>query len=179
MPKRKRDYEQENAARRFRRQAATAERKAKRASNQAEAARYRAQAEHLRAQVKKTYKNPPKGSTVSAENWARQRKRAIAESQVGSLTAKQRRHLQESRILSIGNIASRLFAGTVELWQDVNPADRKQAIFDAFGTDSYMGIMEQLESAGIDIYSDAENPENYSEVSTQIMDYVGRMQDAA
>lgn len=165
-----RDYEQENAARRYRRQAATAERQAAKASGP-ERQRLLEKAQYLRSQIKYTYKQPPKDAEVSERKWQQRRERTMRES-FAPKTKKERREREARQVMSIGNIGSRLFASTVQVWnmkankyydekgeQHLDRSKVVQSILDYFEAETLMDVLEQFEEEGIDLYSAPEDTE--------------------
>lgn len=168
---RKRDNEQENAARRLRRQAATLEKKAKSASGAARA-RLEARAKYLREQVRHTYKGDPMREQVIRESYAPRTRQA-------------RREREAQQILGIGQVGSKFFAGLSTIWDvpenfDVwpdgsmrlNRGRMRQSILDAFSATSYMDVLEQIEDAGIDIYTPEDEPQGYEATALALMGYV-------
>lgn len=68
---------------------------------------------------------------------------------------------RQTDILLSSNIGSRIYAGTIELWQDADPNEREDAILKAFGAKSMLDVLKILErELGERLYSD-DTRENY------------------
>lgn len=71
---------------------------------------------------------------------------------------------RQTDILLSSNIGSRIYAGTIELWQDADPNEREDAILKAFGAKSMLDVLKILErELGERLYSD-DTRENYMSV---------------
>ena len=71
---------------------------------------------------------------------------------------------RQTDILLSSNIGSRIYAGTIELWQDADPNEREDAILNAFGVKSMLDVLKVLErELGERLYSD-DTRENYMSV---------------
>ena len=71
---------------------------------------------------------------------------------------------RQTDILLSSNIGSRIYAGTIELWQDADPNEREDAILKAFGAKSMLDVLKVLErELGERLYSD-DTRENYMSV---------------
>lgn len=71
---------------------------------------------------------------------------------------------RQTDILLSSNIGSRIYAGTIELWQDADPNEREDAILKAFGVKSMLDVLKILErELGERLYSD-DTRENYLSV---------------
>lgn len=71
---------------------------------------------------------------------------------------------RQTDILLSSNIGSRIYAGTIELWQDADPNEREDAILRAFGVKSMLDVLKILErELGERLYSD-DTRENYMSV---------------
>ena len=76
---------------------------------------------------------------------------------------------RQTDILLSSNIGSRIYAGTKEIWKDVDPNKREDAIIKAFGVRSMLDVLKVIENQiGELLYSD-DTPENYDIASLTIM----------
>ena len=76
---------------------------------------------------------------------------------------------RQTDILLSSNIGSRIYAGTVELWQDADVNGREDAIVKAFGVKSMLDVLKLLErELGDMLYAD-DTSENYNNAVLAIM----------
>lgn len=101
--------------------------------------------------------------------------RESKDSLASAYTGDELRTREARALLKRGNIGSKFFAGTIEVWQDVPYEDREQAILDFFGKTNLMDVLEELEKVA-DIYRADEGAEYASaNISTlSIVDYVAK-----
>lgn len=152
---RKRNYEQENAARRLRRRAATLERKAA-AAGPAQAVIYRESARQLRDAVKGTYK--------SATPQERQRSMAMSRAPT---TRQARRERMGQMLLKNPAVSRRFYGVTKQVWaRPENMVEGRydfklmtQSITRAFGAEDVLEVFEALASQDIDVMPDSQEQE--------------------
>lgn len=173
-----------NARRRYYRQAQRYERQAAKASTPTEAGRLRKLGARALENAIKTYEDPTKArvSRPIAELQkslqvqkplrkpsANYRQLIIDESKKKAtekgMTDFERREAEASEILT-GAIGRRVFGAMSEIWKDAE--DREDAILEYFGAASMMDVIEAIEDAGIDLYSDPESEQKYDEIRTAI-----------
>lgn len=184
-----------------RRMARAAERYAKKAemAKGVEKARYQRMAQAKIEKSLLTYQKEPLGKTAElAEKLGVTRKSALAgafakgftgskkltQAQItqvvkwsmDSLTGKaqERRDTMAKEILKIDNIGSRFYGGLIDIWGGSNESRShpNQAILDYFGASSIMDVLEQLEAAGIDIYTPTENSDTYKSIQLRIQEFI-------
>lgn len=190
-----------NARRRYRRQAERFQAKA-RESTGITRARYEAQARNSIMNAMMTYqggKARGRVATIASELGVTQeslvvraglrgaqagRSQRLSESQVSRLVQKSMSALagkgepDEDRmareILSVDNIGSRFYGGLIDVWGTDEESRRhpNQAILEYFGADNLMQVLEELEDAGIDIYTPNLNDDQYKSVQLKIQEYV-------
>lgn len=85
---------------------------------------------------------------------------------------RKRREREAKSLLKIPNVKNRLYAGTIDIWEDVAPDDREQAILDAFGAETMLDVLDTLENAGIDLYTPSPVDEMYETARLQVVRYV-------
>lgn len=173
-----------NARRRYYRQAQRYERQAAKASTPTEAGRLRKLGARALEKAVKTYEDPTKArvsrpiaelqKSLQVEKPLRKpsenyRQLIIDESKkkatVKGMTDFERKETEASEILT-GAIGRRVFGATSEIWKDAE--DREDAILKYFGAASMMDVIEAIEDAGIDLYSDPESEQKYDEIRTAI-----------
>lgn len=173
-----------NARRRYYRQAQRYERQAAKASTPTEAGRLRKLGARALENAIKTYEDPTKvrvsrpiaelQKSLQVEKPLRKpsenyRQLIIDESKKKAtekgMTDFERRETEASEILT-GAIGRRVFGATSEIWKDAE--DREDAILKYFGAASMMDVIEAIEDAGIDLYSDPESEQKYDEIRTAI-----------
>lgn len=173
-----------NARRRYYRQAQRYERQAAKASTPTEAGRLRKLGARALENAIKTYEDPTKArvsrpiaelqKSLQVEKPLRKpsenyRQLIIDESKKKAtekgMTDFERRETEASEILT-GAIGRRVFGATSEIWKDAE--DREDAILKYFGAASMMDVIEAIEDAGIDLYSDPESEQKYDEIRTAI-----------
>ena len=91
-----------------------------------------------------------------------------------TLASAETRDEMAKEILSTGNVGSRFYGGLVDIWGDT-PEHREhpnQSIFDFFGTDSMMDVIEDLEAEGIDLYTPDENEDVYKSAQLALQQYI-------
>lgn len=91
-----------------------------------------------------------------------------------TLASAETRDEMAKEILSTGNVGSRFYGGLVDIWGDT-PEHREhpnQPILDFFGTDSMMDVIENLEAAGIDLYTPDENEDVYKSAQLALQQYI-------
>lgn len=173
-----------NARRRYYRQAQRYERQAAKASTPTEAGRLRKLGARALENAIKTYEDPTKArvsrpiaelqKSLQVEKPLRKpsenyRQTIIDESKKKAtekgMTDFERRETEASEILT-GAIGRRVFGATSEIWKDAE--DREDAILKYFGAASMMDVIEAIEDAGIDLYSDPESEQKYDEIRTAI-----------
>lgn len=88
--------------------------------------------------------------------------------------AQERRDTMAKEILKIDNIGSRFYGGLVEVWgQDEESRQHPNAaILRYFGAESIMDVLEQMESAGIDIYTPQDSNETYKSIQLKIQEFI-------
>lgn len=190
-----------NARRRFRRQAERYEKKAAMAMG-VEKSRYLAQARAAIGKALETYqgKQKPQGAVkaaaqrlgvealpVSMRNAGKVREselqRLMRQSRetLASVGRKATRDQVAREILKTGNIGSRFYGGLVQVWDATEETRRHpdRAILDYFKADSIMDVLEDMEAAGIDIYSPIENDTEYKSIQLRVQKYIlqSRSQD--
>lgn len=173
-----------NARRRYYRQAQRYERQATKASTPTEAGRLRKLGARALENAIKTYEDPTKArvsrpiaelqKSLKVEKPLRKpsenyRQLVIDESKKKAtkkgMTDFERRETEAREILT-GQIGRRVFGATSEIWKDSE--DREDAILKYFGASSMMDVIEAIEDAGIDLYSDPESEQKYDEIRTAI-----------
>lgn len=173
-----------NARRRYYRQAQRYERQAAKASTPTEAGRLRKLGARALENAINTYEDPTKArvsrpiaelqKSLQVEKPLRKpsenyKQLIIDESKkkatVKGMTDFERRETEASEILT-GAIGRRVFGATSEIWKDAE--DREDAILKYFGVASMMDVIEAIEDAGIDLYSDPESEQKYDEIRTAI-----------
>lgn len=92
-------------------------------------------------------------------------------SNIDRLDERTRREREAKAILSQGNIKNRFYGGLVDIWEGLPKDERDQAILEHFGKDLIMDILEDLESAGIDIYSAPNSDEMYDTGKLKVARY--------
>lgn len=92
-------------------------------------------------------------------------------SNIDRLDERTRREREAKAILNQGNIKNRFYGGLVDIWEGLPKDERNQAILEHFGKDSLMDILEDLESAGIDIYSAPNSDEMYDTGKLKVARY--------
>lgn len=189
-----------NARRRFRREAERAMKKAETATG-VEKARYETQAKYAVGKALATYSPKAKDqgkvgklasqlgvtrSTVYAQTFLQSYKSAkggltrsgiakAIEASYSALSSNVTSRDQMARdILSIGNVGSRFYGGLVEVWgkDEDSRQHPNKAILDYFGKASIMDVIEELEAAGIDIYSTEENDKSYKSAQLKLQEYI-------
>ena len=91
-----------------------------------------------------------------------------------TLASAETRDEMAKEILSTGNIGSRFYGGLIDIWGDT-PEHRKhpnQPILEFFGADSIMDVIEDLEAAGIDLYTPDENEDVYKSIQLALQKYI-------
>lgn len=189
-----------NARRRFRREAERAMRRAEGATG-LEKARYEAQAKQAVGKALATYapKSKDQGAvgklakqlgvtrgSVYAQAFGAGLKGAkgglstaniakAIEASYSTLSSTATSRDQMARdILSIGNVGSRFYGGLVDIWGK-NEESRKhpnKAILEYFGKSSMMDVIEELERAGVDIYTAEENAKTYKSAQLKLQEYI-------
>lgn len=193
--KRKASDEIYNARRRYRRKAQRLVKQAAQAASPAEANRLKTQAAGLYEQAVSLYEDS--SSKRAKAHGMQQLESELDPYIIQSRTSKKtgdkraailgasRAALESSEvspdeaakaILSRGNIGSRFYAGTREIWEGRTGEDINQAILDYYGADNMMQVLEQLENAGIDLYTPEEQSEVYTDVATAIQANVAQQQ---
>ena len=198
MPREKRNSDETyNARRRYRRQAERFIKKADESSGILKS-RYEAQARNATINALSTYAKgqQPKGrvkqltemlgidaktvqqvafakgiqssgvSTGLASRLVQRSKQTLASAETRDEMAKE--------ILSTGNIGSRFYGGLIDIWGDT-PEHRRhpnQPILEFFGADSIMDVIEDLEAAGIDLYTPDENEDIYKSAQLALQQYI-------
>lgn len=183
-----------NARRRFKRQA---ERYIKKAENAIGAAksRFYSLAANVLEQAISLYESPDKiGITmrnyasklnIDVENVKQTQSKleTISQSYEALVNQPEKTGFQSQRdreaksILSKGNIRNRFYAGLIDVWEGLPPNERDVAILERFNADSLLDVIEELEQAGIDLYSAAENAERYETVALSIARYNAQKED--
>lgn len=92
-------------------------------------------------------------------------------SNIDRLDERTRREREAKAILNQGNIKNRFYGGLVDIWEGLPKDERNQAILEHFGKDSLMDVLEDLESAGIDIYSAPNSDEMYDTGKLKVARY--------
>lgn len=183
-----------NARRRFRRQAERYEKKAAKATG-VERSRYLAQARAAIGKALGTYQGEEKAQgavkraaerlgveelPVTARNVGKARESELqrlmrqSKQTLASAGRAATRDEMAREILKTGNIGSRFYGGLVGVW-DGTPESRQhpdRAILDYFNAKSIMDVLEQMEEAGIDIYSPLENDEEYVSIQLNVQKFV-------
>lgn len=177
-----------NARRRFKRQA---ERYIKKAESAIGAAKLRfySLASNVLEQAISLYESPDKiGTTmrnlaeklnidVKNVKQTQSKLETISQSYEALVNQPEKTGLQSQRdreaksILSKGNIRNRFYAGLIDVWEGLPPNERDAAILEHFNADSLLDVIEELEQAGIDLYSADENVERYEAVALSIARY--------
>lgn len=174
-----------NARRRYYRQAARYEKEATKAGTAIEAGRLRKLGSRALEKAMQTYEDPTKAKFSkpiqdlqrSLNPNAPLRKpgegyqsRIIEDSEKratkGGMSEYEMRQEEASDILT-GSIGRRVYGAFVDIWKD-EEGDRDDAILKRFGVDSMMDLLEIIEAAGIDIYSDPESEIKYDEIRTAL-----------
>lgn len=77
-------------------------------------------------------------------------------------------------IMQVSNISSSIYAGTVGIWnkEGIAPSDRNQAIMEALGVSSMLGVLQKFEDAGINIYATVDNPQAYLDLALKIQELI-------
>lgn len=80
---------------------------------------------------------------------------------------------QMARNLLQGNVGNRFYAGLSEIWAGTAEGrrDPEAAIVRHFGVSSLMDVVEELEDAGIDIYTPEVEEQGYQRLALQVMQY--------
>lgn len=173
-----------NARRRYYRQAERYEKQATQASTAVEAGRLRKLGSRALEKAMQTYEDPTKArfskpiqdlerslnpSAPLRKPGAGYQSKIIEESEktatVGGMSEDERQEFEASEILT-GSIGRRVFGAFADVWKDSE--DREGAILDYFGASNMMEVIEAIEDAGIDIYSDPESEQRYDEIRTAI-----------
>lgn len=173
-----------NARRRYYRQAERYEKQATQAGTATEAGRLRKLGSRALEKAMQTYEDPTKVEFSkpiqdlqrSLNPKAPLRKpgegfksKIIEESEktatVGGMDEYEMQKYEASEILT-GSIGRRVFGAFADVWKDSE--DREGAILDYFGASNMMEVIEAIEDAGIDIYSDPESEQRYDEIRTAI-----------
>ena len=132
-----------NARRRFKRQAERLEREGKRVGG-SYGDRLREVAKELRGNAANLY----------AKKGREYRSDLIRQSENVRAMSEER----QTDILLSSNVGSRIYAGTVEIWQDADVNEREDAIIRAFGVYSMLDVLKILEKMfGESLYADAPN----------------------
>ena len=187
MPREIRDSDEiYNARRRYRRQAERFIKKADESSGILKS-RYEAQARNATINALSTYAKgqQPKGrvkqltemlgidaKTVQQVSSAKV-SRLVERSKL-TLASAETRDEMAKEILSTGNVGSRFYGGLVDIWGDT-PEHREhpnQRILEFFNTDSMMDVIEDLEAAGIDLYTPDENEDVYKSAQLALQQYI-------
>lgn len=173
-----------NARRRYYRQAERYEKQATQAGTAIEAGRLRKLGSRALEKAISTYEDPTKANfskpiqelqrSLNPRKPLRKpgkelRSRIIEESEktatVDGMDEYEMRQEEASEILT-GSIGRRVFGAFVDIWKDSE--DREGAILDYFGASDMMEVIEAIEDAGIDIYSDPESEQKYDEIRTAV-----------
>lgn len=173
-----------NARRRYYRQAERYEKQATQAGTAMEAGRLRKLGSRALEKAMQTYEDPTQARFSkpiqdlerSLNPNAPLRKpgtgyqsKIIEESEktatVGGMSEYEMQEYEASEILT-GSIGRRVFGAFADVWKDSE--DREGAILDYFGASNMMEVIEAIEDAGIDIYSDPESEQKYDEIRTAI-----------
>lgn len=198
MPREKRNSDETyNARRRYRRQAERFIKKADESSGILKS-RYEAQARNATINALSTYAKgqQPKGrvkqltdmlgidaKTVQQVAFAKGTQSGgvstglvsrLVQRSKQTLASAETRDEMAKEILSTGNIGSRFYGGLIDIWGDT-PEHRKhpnQPILEFFGADSIMDVIEDLEAAGIDLYTADENEDVYESVQLALQQYI-------
>lgn len=174
-----------NARRRYYRQAQRYERQAAKASTPTEAGRLRKLGARALENAIKTYEDPTKArvskpiaelqKSLKVQSPLRKPsesyKQLLIDESKNKATEKgmtdyERRESEASEILT-GAIGRRVYGATSELWKD-KEEDRDDLILKHFGAVTMMDVIEAIEDAGIDLYSDPESELKYDEIRTAI-----------
>ncbi len=174
-----------NARRRYRRKAQRLEKQAQKAASPAERNRLRTQAASLYEQAESLYEDSTSKRTkakgmqelktqLDPYIMERRTKKAtgdklktlIEQSNLSLESADVSRDDIAKSILNRENIGSRFYAGTKQIWEGSD--DINQAILDYYGKDDLLAVLEELEEAGIDLYTPEEQSEVYTDVATSI-----------
>lgn len=80
---------------------------------------------------------------------------------------------QMARNLLQGNVGNRFYAGLSDIWAGTAEGrrDPEAAIVKHFGVSSLMDVVEELEDAGIDIYTPEVEGQGYQKLALQVMLY--------
>ena len=198
MPREKRDSDETyNARRRYRRQAERFIKNADESSGILKS-RYEAQARNATINALSTYAKgqQPKGrvkqltdmlgidaKTVQQVAFAKgMQSSGVSTGLVSRLVQRSKQTLASAEtrdemakeILSTGNIGSRFYGGLIDIWGDT-PEHRRhpnQPILEFFGADSIMDVIEDLEAAGIDLYTPDENEDVYKSIQIALQQYI-------
>lgn len=173
-----------NARRRYYRQAERYEKQATQAGTAIEAGRLRKLGSRALEKAMQTYDDPTKArfskpiqdlqrslnpNAPLRKPGAGYRSNIIEESEktatVGGMSEYEMQEYEAGEILT-GSIGRRVFGAFADVWKDSE--DREGAILDYFGTSNMMEVIEAIEDAGIDIYSDPESEQKYDEIRTAI-----------
>lgn len=199
MPRSRRDSDAVyNARRRFRRQAERYVKKANQSSGMQQA-RYMQQARNAIIDAIATYeKGGPQGrvaevaqqlgvnrGSMVARGFLRGASQSgITREQVSELVQKSYSALakvgetrtQLARNLLQGNVGNRFYAGLSDIWAGTAEGrrDPEAAIVKRFGVSSIMDVVEELEDAGIDIYTPEVEAQGYQKLALQVMQYASR-----
>ena len=173
-----------NARRRYYRQAERYEKQATQAGTAVEAGRLRKLGSRALEKAMQTYEDPTKvefskpiqdlqrslnPKVPLRKPGAGFKSKIIEESEktatVGGMSESEMQEYEASEILT-GSIGRRVFGAFADVWKDSE--DREGAILDYFGASNMMEVIEAIEDAGIDIYSDPESEQRYDEIRTAI-----------
>lgn len=77
-------------------------------------------------------------------------------------------------LLRQGNIKNRFYAGLIDIWEGLPPAERDAAILEHFGASSLMDVIEELESANVDIFSAPSSDEMYETGKLKVARYAAQ-----
>lgn len=85
----------------------------------------------------------------------------------------QMRRDKEARAILSGEAGHRIYAGTIDVWQDSDYPTREEALIGHFGVSDLMEVIEMFEEEiGEDLYAEPRNDIKYDEIVGLIASYV-------